>query len=196
MPNNVEKMTKKFVRDEERLVKYEWNHYKTFLIALVIILTLESYVTGSLRTFLEGLGQYEYLGAFLGGFFYTYGMTTVFAVAVLLVLADSLNPLIVALIGAFGSVLSEYTIYTFIRKGTEKMIKENKNINISKIAGNKFLKKISPILAGFIIASPLPDELAAALLGMECCDVKKFLLITFVFNFIGILFIVGIGRLF
>jgi hypothetical protein len=68
-------------------------------------------------------------------------------------------------------------------------------LKIPKIRYN-FLKKISPLIAGFIIASPLPDELAAVLLGSENYDYKKFLILAFVFNFLGILFIVGLGRIF
>jgi uncharacterized membrane protein YdjX (TVP38/TMEM64 family) len=193
--NRITNKTKEFVETEEKFVKYEWNHYKTVLMIIVILLTLEAYLEGSLQNFLESLGEYEYLGALLAGFFYTYGLTTPFSVAVIFVLAHDLNPWITALLGATGSLISEYLIYAFVRERTEKLIKGNK-IGRFKIPKNDFLKKISPIIAGLIIASPLPDELAAALLAMEKYDVKKFIVLTFVFNFLGILFLVGLGKIF
>jgi len=194
--NKTEKKAIKFVKREEKLIIYEWNHYKLALIIIVILLTLESYLTGSLEKFLLSLGNYEYLGALLAGFFYTYGATTAFSVATFFILAKVLNPWILALLGALGSIVSEYIIYDFVSERSGKTIKiGNKEYKIPEIK-SKFVKKISPLIAGFIIASPLPDELAAVFLGVEKYDIKKFILLAFIFNFIGILFIVALGRIF
>jgi len=191
----IEKKAIKFVKSEEKLIIYEWNHYKTILIIMIIFLTLESYLTGSLEKFLNSLGNYEYLGAVLAGFFYTYGATTAFSVATFFILAKILNPWISALLGALGSIVSEYIIYNFVSEKSGKIIKiHNKKYKIPEIK-SKFVKKISPLIAGFIIASPLPDELAAIFLGAEKYDRKKFILLAFIFNFIGILFIVALGRI-
>lgn len=193
----IEKKTKDFVINEEKLIRYEWKHYKLVLIILVFLLTLESYLTGSLEKFLLSLGNYEYVGAALAGFFYTYGATTAFSVATFFILAKTLNPWLIAFLGALGSVLSEYIIYKFVRIEAEKTFRKHKikGLKLPKIKYN-FLKKLSPIIAGFIIASPLPDEFAAVLLGAEKYDTKKFIILTFIFNFIGILFIVSLGRIF
>jgi hypothetical protein len=191
----IEKKAIKFVKREEKLIISEWNHYKLALMIIVILLTLESYLTGSLEKFLLSLGNYEYLGALFAGFFYTYGATTAFSVATFFILAKVLNPWIVAFLGALGSIVSEYIIYDFVSKRSGKTIRiNNKKYKIPEIK-SKFVKKISPLIAGFIIASPLPDELAAAFLGAEKYDIKKFILLAFIFNFIGILFIVGLGRI-
>ena len=191
----IEKKAIKFVKREEELIIYEWNHYKLVLIILVILITLEAYLTGSLEKFLLSLGNYEYLGAFFAGFFYTYGATTAFSVATFFILAKVLNPWILALLGALGSIVSEYIIYDFVSERSGKTIKiGNKEYKIPEIK-SKFVKKISPLIAGFIIASPLPDELAAVFLGVEKYDIKKFILLAFIFNFIGILFIVALGRI-
>jgi uncharacterized membrane protein YdjX (TVP38/TMEM64 family) len=148
-----------------------------------------------LEKFLLSLGNYEYLGALLAGFFYTYGATTAFSVATFFILAKVLNPWIMALLGALGSIVSEYIIYDFVSERSGKTIKiGNKEYKIPEIK-SKFVKKISPLIAGFIIASPLPDELAAIFLGVEKYDIKKFILLAFIFNFIGILFIVALGRI-
>lgn len=187
------KKEKRIIEKEEKLIKYEWNHYKTILIIIVIALTLESYITGSLEAFLSSLGQYEYLGAFFAGFFYTYGATTPFAIAVFFVLSQSLNPFLLALVGAFGSIFSEYMIYTFSKNQVRKAIGKTK---IAPLLKNKYVIKFSPVIAGIIIASPLPDELAAAFLGAAKYDLKKFLALTFAVNIIAILIISGINGIF
>jgi len=196
MLNRKEKEAIRAVEREERFISYEWNHYKLVLIILVILLTLEAYLTGSLEKFLLSLGNYEYLGAVLAGFFYTYGATTAFSVATFFILAKALNPWLLAFLGALGSIVSEYIIFNFVSERCDKFVKiNNKKYKIPEIK-SKFVKKISPLIAGFIIASPLPDELAAVLLGAEKYDSKKFILLAFIFNFIGILFIVALGRIF
>jgi len=192
----IDKKAIKFVKREEKFISYEWKHYNLVLIILVILLTLESYLTGSLQKFLLSLGNYEYVGAVIAGFFYTYGATTAFSVATLFILAKVINPWLLAFLGALGSVVSEYIIYSFVSKRSGKIIKiNNKKYKIPEIK-SKFVKKISPLIAGFIVASPLPDELAAVLLGAEKYDRKKFILLAFIFNFVGILFIVALGRIF
>jgi hypothetical protein len=185
--------TKCFVKREERLIEHEWNHYKTILIIIIAALTLESYITGSLQSFLLILGDYEYLGAFMAGFFYTYGATTPFAIAVFFVLAENLNPFALAFAGGLGSIFSEYLIYMFARNQAECIIRKTK---IAPLFKNRYIVKFSPLIAGLIIASPLPDEFAAAFMGIEKYDLKKFIILTFVFNMIGILFIAGINGIF
>jgi len=180
-----------------RTVEYEWKHYKIILIILIAVLTTESYLTGYLPLFLDGLGKYGYAGGFVSGFLYTFGITTPIALASFFVLAKDLNIWILTILGSIGGLLSEYFIYDFAKKEARKTIKiyENKKIKLPEVRSG-FLKKLSPLIAGFILASPIPDEFAAVLFGVEQYRLRDFLIITFVFKFIGILFIVGLGRIF
>ena len=183
-------------KNEVKLIEYEWKHYKTILIILVILLTLETFLDGSLQNFLKGLATYGYLGGFVAGFLFTYGITTPFAIAMLFILAESLNIWILTLIGTLGGLISEYFIYKFAINEAGKKIKifGSKKIKLPEIK-SKFLKKISPLIAGLIIASPIPDEFAAVLFGVEKYKLRDFLILTFIFKFIGILFIVGLGKI-
>jgi len=194
---NAKNKTKKIIESEEKFIKYEWKYYHTILFLLVLLLTLESFLTGSLERFLQNLGEYEYIGAVFAGFFYTYGVTSPFSVAAFFILADKMNIWLLAFLGALSSIVSEFIIYDFTSIETKKLLKSRKfkGWKIPKLKYT-FLKKLSFIVAGFIIASPLPDELAAVLLGSENYDYKKFLVLAFIFNFLGILFIVGLGRIF
>jgi uncharacterized membrane protein YdjX (TVP38/TMEM64 family) len=195
--NAIEDKAKRFVRDEEKLVVYEWNHYKTFLTALVIVITLYLYLTGYLQFLMENLGSFGYLGGFVSGFLYTFGITTPLAIASFLVLSEYLNPLALVILGSLGGLISEYFIYEFAKKEARKTIKiyKNKRLKLPEIK-SKFLKKISPLIAGLIIASPIPDEFAAALFGIERYKLRDFLAITFACKMIGILFIIELGIIF
>ncbi|MEM5872590.1 MAG: hypothetical protein QXD55_01900 [Candidatus Aenigmatarchaeota archaeon] len=189
--------TIKVIKEEEKIIKYKWKHYKTILIFMVILLTLEAYLTGDLERFLSNLGNYGYIGAFVAGIFFTYGITTPIAIATFFLLSENLNIWILTFIGSIGGLISEYFIYDFARKKAGKSIKiyKDKKIILPKIK-SKLIKMLSPIIAGIIIATPIPDEFVAVLFGIEKYKLRNFLILTFVFKFLGILFIVGLGRIF
>jgi hypothetical protein len=186
---------KALIKREELLLKYEWRRYNVLFFTLVFLLTLESVLTGSMYRFLSSIGSYGYIGAAFAGFFFTYGVTTPFSVAAFYMLAKMLNPVLLALIGASFSVVSEYIIYDFVKKESQKMARshEIRGLRLPKI-NSRFLHLISPLIAGIIIASPLPDELAAALLGAEHYGKKSFIFLAFIFNFIGIFLLTSFGK--
>ena len=193
----IEKKAVKFIEREERFINYEWNHYKTILIVIIVLLTTESYLTGSLQKFLENLGSYGYFGGFISGFLFTYGVTTPFSIAAFFILAKDLNIWILTLLGTLGGLIGEYFIYNFAKKEAGKSVKlyKNKKIKMPQIK-SKLLRKLSPLIVAIIVATPLPDELAAFFCGIEKYDLRDFLILTFISKFIGILFIVYLGRIF
>jgi uncharacterized membrane protein YdjX (TVP38/TMEM64 family) len=193
----VEKKAVKFIEREERFINYEWNHYKTILIVIIVLLTTESYLTGSLQKFLENLGSYGYLGGFMSGFLFTYGVTTPFSIAAFFILAKDLNIWILTLLGTLGGLIGEYFIYSFAKKEAGKSLRlyRNKKIKMPQIK-SKLLRKLSPLIVAIIIATPIPDELAAFFCGIEKYKLRDFLILTFISKFIGILFIVYLGRIF
>ena len=187
-------MLKETAKKEIRLIRYEWNHHKTILITIISILTLFSYLDGSLGMFFNSLGNYEYAGGFFAGFLYTFGATTPFAVVAFLILAENLNIWILTILGSLGGLISEYIIYDIAKIEAGKTIKIKKK-KIRLQIKSKFLRKISPLIAGIIIATPIPDEFASILFGIEKYKLRDFLILTFVCKFVGILLIVGLGKI-
>jgi len=149
-------------------------------------------MTGYLEYFLGSLGNYGYLGGLISGFLYTFGVSTPFAVASFFILAESLNMWLLIILGSLGGLVSEYIIYKLAKCETEKVCKKRK----IKLKINSNLKKLSFLIAGLIIATPIPDEFVAVLFGIENFKLRDFLLLTFVFKFIGIFFIVFLGKIF
>ncbi|MBI2543502.1 MAG: hypothetical protein HYW24_04950 [Candidatus Aenigmarchaeota archaeon] len=204
---------KALYRTAEKTIKkidnYRWK-YRNIVFLLVsigvayYILTYEQVIT-----FIQDLKDFGYPAAFLSGMMFTYGLTVAPATAVLFNLGKSLNPILIAFIGASGSVISDYIIFRFVRSRLLREIKmlskeantltkpirylffwEELRVRIwCGISRSKIWQILIPVIGGFIIASPLPDELGAALFGAIKFDAKKFLVIAFVFNFIGILVI-------
>lgn len=205
-------------RDTEKTIKkintYEWKHRNLILLAASVIAAYYMFRSPAVTLFIEGLGDFGYPAAFMMGLFFSYGITTPPATAALFDLGTNLNPFIIAAIGAIGSVISDFIIFKFVK---DRLVYEIRLLsremeNLTKPVSHLFfweelrvrmwhgIKKskiwhiLVPILAGLIIASPLPDELGAALFGAVRFDTKKFLAIAYAMNFLGILLISYSGR--
>lgn len=141
-----------------------------------------------------------YIGTFVLGFVYPYGVTTPAAIAGFYLLGKSISPWIIALVGAAGALISDFLIFYFIRHKLLDHLNSfskrfNMNIHIigQKINKHKTLKHLIPLGAGMIVASPLPTEIAIGIFAAIKFEMKKFLLYAFVFHFVSILIVSQIG---
>ncbi len=175
--------------------RYEWRYHNIILLSASVIAAYYIMRNEVAQELISGLGDLGYIGAFFGGLLFSYGLTTAPAFAILFLLGKSLNPIVIALIGAMGSVVSDYIIFKFVRDRLSRDIMfllKDLGIRLHILKVHRW-KSLVPILAGFIIASPLPDELALALLGGVHFDTRKFIAYAYAFNAIGIFFIAAAG---
>lgn len=165
-----------------------------FTFALAYLIFIERDFT-PFHDFLFSLG---YLGTFLAGLFYTSGFTAAPATAVLLILSEEQNIFFAGLIAGFGALSGDLIIFKFIRFS---FVDEIKKLSKEKAINNvhqkipKFLQKYFILLvAGFIIASPLPDEIGVSLLAVsKSISAKLFSVISYLLNTVGIFLILLIG---
>ncbi len=146
----------------------------------------------------ESLG---YAGTFALGFFYPYGVTTPAAIAGFFLLGKTISPWLIALVGAAGALISDFLIFYFIRhKLLDHLDRFTKRFNVRiHVAGHMVqrhstLKHLVPIVAGMIVASPLPTEIAIGIFAAIKFEMKKFLLYAFLFHFVSILIVSQVGR--
>lgn len=147
---------------------------------------------------LEGLSSF---GIFIAGTLYSFGLTSPFSAGFFL----TLNPgyiLPAGIIGGLGAMFADLFIFKFVRfsfKNELLSLKEEKIIK--KIRGiiNIFIHKkvrsvLLVIIAGILIASPLPDETGVMILaGLTKIKGRFMAIISFVLNTIGILILLKIG---
>jgi len=184
-----------------KLVEYEmWRYRYLVLFTIGIIAAVFILSSSQIRTLISSAGTWGYLGAFIVGAFYTYSISSPPAAAVFYVLAQNINPFVAATLGGLGAMCGDFVIYKFIKTDILPEAKLlAKDLKIPKIKDGKILhiiKKIAPFIAGFIIASPLPDEIGAAMFGAIKYDTKKFLIISWLCNSTGLLVIALLGQLF
>ena len=183
------------------VMKKKWHryHYKNLTyFGLSILIGLILLKTTFFREIVFHLGNLGYIGAFFGGVLFVSTFTVSIGTALLLLLAETLHPIEIGLIAGFGAVLSDLTIFHFIRnKGFDSEIKHL----IETLGGDKIIHLIHtkyfswtlPVLGAIIIASPLPDEMGVGLLGISKLKTSQFILLSFILNSIGIFVIVSAG---
>lgn len=190
-----------WVKKEEEVIKEDiikteklfWNYKNLILLILSIVLAYFMLKSELIKAFILSLGELEYLGAFISGSFFSYGLTTAPAISILYIISRNLHPVDVAAFGAIGAFLSDFLIFRIVKynlsgeiKRLAEKVKFHPHINKGYM---RILKKLSPLIAGIIFASPLPDELAASILGSIKASDKEFIILSLVSNFIGILVI-------
>ena len=129
---------------------------------------------------------------------YTYGFTSAPASAIFIILAEQQNIYLAALIGGAGALVSDMVIFRFVRHSfkneVEKLANEKIVMFLVNLIPKRLMKYFVPLFAGFIIASPFPDEIGVALLATVKLSNRKFVLIDFCCNVIGIFTILAIGK--
>lgn len=162
-----------------------------FSIALSFFLLKD----GIIESFLGSFQGFQVLAIFIAGMFFTSVFTTAPAIAVLSVLAQNNNIFLVALLGGLGAMIGDYLIFRFVKDRISEDFKYvfgfSKKKRIPHIFRTKLFHWFAPFFGALIIASPFPDELGIAILGLSHTSNRFFLVISYTFNTLGIL-VIGI----
>lgn len=148
---------------------------------------------GTLESFIAKVEPVRFLAEFIGGLLFTSFLTTPFSIALFYVLADSVHPLQVAVIGGFGASLGDLLIIAVFRnsffddfKTLERTLKLKRAFNFFR---HSHFNHLAPVLGVLIIASPFPDELGLMMLGASKLKTIQLFILTYVLNAAGIFFI-------
>ncbi len=165
------------------------------LIVMSVLVAVILASTHALTRLITATSGLELLGTFIAGMFFTSIFTTAPAIATLGEIALTQSIYITALVGAIGSVLGDLLIFRFVRDRVaadilELLREEGVLRRARKIFRFKHFRWFTLLAGALLIASPLPDELGIALLGFSKVSARYFIMLSFVFNFLGIL---GIG---
>ena len=181
------------------------NHKNGFILRDIVILILgvlvavvlvRTEVVIGVLTSTKGL---EMLGSFVAGMFFTSIFTTAPAIVTLGEIARANSVILTAILGGMGAVVGDLIIFRFVRDRLSEHLLE---LFKYRGAGNRFkvllklryFRWLTYFIGGLIIASPLPDELGVSLLGFSKMRMSQFIILSFVLNSLGILFIGLIAR--
>ncbi|MEK7551279.1 MAG: hypothetical protein AAB532_01645 [Patescibacteria group bacterium] len=174
------------------------NHWKYKNITILIISFLFAIFLSrfeEFHIFLLKFGQLGYIGGFIAGILFTSSFTIATATVLLLVLAEGLHPLELGLLAGFGAVMGDLIIFKYIKNNLvyemEDIYKKFGGNHINHVLHTKYFSWTLPVIGAIIIASPFPDELGISLMGISKVSIYKFILISFIFNTIGVLLVIS-----
>lgn len=168
--------------------------FKTAIFILSLSLAWFLVKSGYFQNWVATVLPHMFVAEFIAGMFYTSFLTSPISVAMLLVIASSGNPLIIALFGGLGAAAGDLLIIRLFRDNYKKQVDGfSRQLQLEKV--NKFLKKyqlefLIPLIGAIIIASPFPDEIGLLMLGISKLEYKQIALVSFILNSAGILLIV------
>jgi membrane protein YqaA with SNARE-associated domain len=172
--------------------RYEYKH-STVAVAAIggFVLALDTTLVQSLLGAVEDMGI---LGIFIAGLLFVSFFTAAPAVVMLTSLADNFNPLTIAFYGAMGSAVGDWIILRFFEEKVAyelaPLAKKWKLMPLIRKLRRRKARERTTLLGMVAIASPLPDELGIALLGISHLPTVSLLIITTLLNGAGILVIV------
>lgn len=143
--------------------------------------------------------QLEIAGSFVAGMFFTSIFTAAPSIATLIELSRFEPLWMTVLFGAAGAVVGDLVIFRFVRDRFAEHLMQYLRMWGGTARLEHFLTRksshwIAYIVGGIVIASPLPDELAIALLGASGMSLRRFVPLAFAFNALGILLILLASR--
>lgn len=174
-------------------------------LAILTISIITAYILFSAHFFEEFaklLNSQGYISIFIAGFLFCYGFTAPFAVGFFISLAPGVNIFLAALLAGCGAVLGDLLIFKFIKTSFQDEFDRFKLTNFFQKMRRLFDNHVSGRLkkyvlwtfAGFLIASPLPDELGVSLIsGFTTMDRRAFVVISYLLNTAGIFAILALA---
>ncbi len=142
--------------------------------------------------------QWRLLGSFIAGLGFASLFTIAPATVALAKIAQANHILPVALVGGFGSLISDYLIFRFVRKNVtadfKYLARRFHLIGYLKFFRASYLRWLGSLLGAIIVASPLPDELGLSLMGISEMRLRVFLPLTYAIDVMGVAIVAYIAK--
>ena len=186
--------------DYKKYPLYNWQYKNTFFLVVSLVLLYLFAGTDYIRNIVDTVGSLGYIGAFVAGLLFVSTFTVAPAIILLYNLADTLNPLAIAVIAGFGALLGDYIIYKFVKnnllKELETLFNKIPGSYLFKIFKTPYFAWLTPLIGMAIIASPAPDELGVGILSISKIRGWQFMILSLILNALGIFIVVTVARSF
>ena len=165
------------------------------LVILSVFIAIILVKTGVLKELITSTQEVRFIGSFIAGIFFVSVFTVAPATVALGEIAQSNSVITVAIIGGLGALIGDLIIFRFVKDRVFQhfsyLIRISKSERLFSIFKLRLFRWVIPFMGALIIASPLPDEIGIAMLGLSKMKNSYFILLSFVLNSAGIL-IVGL----
>ena len=163
-----------------------------FVIIFSVVIAVIFAKTDIVAHVLASTKGLELVSSFIAGIFFVSMFTVAPATVVLGELAQANGVLLVALFGGLGAFFGDYIIYRFMKDRIAEdigFLLANRAERLKAIFRRRIFRWMMPFLGALIVASPLPDEIGIAMMGISKVKPKYFIPLSFLLNAAGILII-------
>ncbi|MEA1925838.1 MAG: hypothetical protein U9M90_01150, partial [Patescibacteria group bacterium] len=144
---------------------------KLLLFTASLLLGCFIYVDGNAYQFHSFVGNFSFRGIFITGLLFSHGLTAGPAIATLLIIGETHAFFLSGIFATAGAIIGNAIVYQKLRLSYEdefrnlsKCVFLKQTVNVfSKITPSFVRKYILPAFAGFLTATPFPDEFSTAL---------------------------------
>lgn len=169
------------------------------IICLSILIAVILAKTGAIKELLTATKEAEIIGSLLAGMFFTSIFTTAPATVALAEIAQSSSIFLVAVFGGLGALIGDLIIFRFIKNHISEdiayFVGKSKSERIRSIFHFRIFRWLIPFLGALVVASPLPDEIGLAMMGLSKMKTRIFIPLSFFLNSAGILIIGLIAKM-
>lgn len=166
----------------------------TLYFASGVLLAVALFWSDSARTAIQDLGDARYIGALIAGTFYSTSLFAPSATVAFYELGAAGNILALAVLGGLGSLGYDYIIHRFVQDKFTNFLSRLFHKDLEDLFTQRaFFARLIAFIGIIFLASPLPDEIGASLLGLARMRRRTFLLLSFFLNTLGIAVILLLG---
>ena len=163
------------------------------LVVLSVFIAIILAKTGTLKDLITSTQEMRFIGSFIAGILFVSVFTVAPATVALGEIAQSNSAIAVAIFGGLGALVGDFLIFRFARDRISQdftyLVKISKSERLVSIFKLKLFRLLIPFIGALIVASPLPDEVGLAMLGLSRIKTSVFIPLSFLLNSAGILII-------
>lgn len=163
------------------------------VVILSIFIAIILARTGALEGIVTSTQEMRFLGSFISGVLFVSVFTVAPATVALGEIAQSNSVIVVAILGGSGALIGDLIIFRFVKDKLSEdlldLVKTSRSERLKSIFKMRGVKWAAPLVGALIIASPLPDEIGVAMLGLSKMKNSLFIPLSFILNSAGILII-------
>lgn len=170
------------------------------IIIISVLVAINLVQSGALESLLTSSQESRIIGSFFGGMFLVSVFTAAPAFVALTEIAQANSIWLVAFFGGIGALIGDLLIFRFVKDTLADdilyLIQKTKSKRLFHIFRLKIFGWLIPFLGALIVASPLPDEIGLAMMGISKMKTALFVPTIFVLDFLGILALATIAKSF
>lgn len=181
-----------YMKHKKTTSRLYWYAFTTIASFALVFIAVQAFPA---QEILLDLGLAGPLGAFFAGMLFVSSFTMVVGTFFIAALSEAMPLWQLVLLGGLGASMVDILLFHLVRhtvfEEMKPLVKKWKRRHFMRVLHSRYISWTVPLLGALIIISPLPDEIGVSMMGISNLDTRKFALLSFTLNCLGV-FLVAI----